>query len=70
LWKLAYCPADAIRNMEKPMGLPRGQRKILEAIENELRVTDPGLTLVLGAFSSVTRNQGMPTIEELAHGAD
>ena len=47
------------------MGLPHGQRQILEAIENELQVTDPGLTFVLGAFSSVTRNQSMPTIEEL-----
>jgi hypothetical protein len=52
------------------MGLPHGQRQILEAIENELRVTDPGLTVVLGAFSSVTRNQGMPSTEQLAHGAD
>jgi hypothetical protein len=59
-----------MRNMEKPMGLPHGQRKILEVIENELRVTDPGLTFVLGAFSSVTRNQGMPPTEQLAYGAD
>lgn len=56
--------------MEKPMGLPHGQRQILEAIENELRVTDPGLTCVFGAFSSVTRHQDMPPVEQLAHGAD
>jgi hypothetical protein len=52
------------------MSLPHGQRQILEAIENELRVTDPGLAFVLSAFSKVTRHQGMPTVEQLAPGAD
>jgi hypothetical protein len=47
------------------MGLPNSQLQILEAIENELRITDPGLTCVFFAFNSVTRNQGMPPVEQL-----
>jgi hypothetical protein len=52
------------------MGLTPGQRQILDAIENELRITDPGLIIMFRAFTSVTRYQGMPSIEQLAHGAD
>jgi hypothetical protein len=57
--------ADVIRNMEKPMGLPYDQLQILEAIEGELQTTDPGFTYVFFAFSSVTRDQDMPSVEQL-----
>lgn len=52
------------------MSLPHGQRQILDAIENKMWVTDPALAFVLSAFSNVTRLQGMPTVEQLAPGAD
>jgi hypothetical protein len=39
-------------------------------MERDLRVTDPGLVLVFAAFSGVTRGQGKPPVEQLAHGAD
>jgi len=54
-----------MRYMEKPMSLPYDQLQILEAIENELRTTDPGLACVFFAFSNVTRNQDMPSVEQL-----
>ena len=47
------------------MGLPYDQLQILEAIEHELRTTDPGFTYVFFAFSSVTRDQDMPSGEQL-----
>jgi hypothetical protein len=52
------------------MGLPHGQRQLLDAIENELRANDPGLTCVFFAFNSVTRNQSMPRVEQLGNGTD
>jgi len=49
----------------KLMGLPRSQRRILETIENELRVADPALICSFSAFTSVTRSAAMPGAEQL-----
>ena len=51
------------------MDVPRRQRQLLEAIENEVRDTDPGLAMVFIAFASVTRAEAMPSAEQLGPGA-
>jgi hypothetical protein len=51
------------------MDVQRRQRQLLEAIENELRDTDPGLALVFMAFASLTRAGAMPPAEQLGPGA-
>lgn len=45
------------------MGLPVGQRRILERIENGLRGTDPRLAALFALFSRLNRNEAMPRIE-------
>jgi len=48
------------------MGLPASQQRILEAIQSDLRATDPVLFGLLLAFASVTRKAHMPAAEQLA----
>ena len=44
------------------------ERKILNAIEIQLRSEDPWLAACFIAFTSVTRNAGMPPAEQLTDG--
>lgn len=44
------------------------EQQILNAIETQLRSDDPQLAACFIDFASVTRNAGMPPIEQLAEG--
>ena len=44
------------------------EQQILDAIETQLRSEDPRLTACFMAFTSVTRNAGMPSTEQLTDG--
>ena len=44
------------------------EQQILDAIETQLRSEDPRLAACFIAFTSVTRNAGMPPAEQLAEG--
>lgn len=45
------------------MGLPVGQRRILERIENGLRGSDPRLAGLFALFTRLNRDETMPRIE-------
>jgi hypothetical protein len=47
------------------MSLPPSQQRILERIEGMLRVSDPRLTALFTIFTRLTRDEEMPSIEEL-----
>jgi hypothetical protein len=47
------------------MGLPAGQRMILERIENALRGSDPRLAALFSIFSRLNRDEEMPGIEQV-----
>jgi hypothetical protein len=51
------------------MGLPARQRRVLERIEGTLRGSDPKLAALYTIFSRLTRDEEMPRIEQLRHGA-
>jgi hypothetical protein len=44
------------------------EQQILNAVETQLRTEDPGLAACFIAFTSVTRNAGMPPAEQLTEG--
>jgi hypothetical protein len=44
------------------------EQQILDAIETQLRSEDPRLAACFIAFTSVTRNAGMPPAEQLSEG--
>ncbi|HCU97086.1 MAG TPA: hypothetical protein DHU96_31990 [Actinobacteria bacterium] len=47
------------------MGLPAGQQRILDALENRMRVHDPQLSSAFAAFTRTARHTGMPEWERL-----
>lgn len=47
------------------MGLPASEQFVLSAIENELRTTDPELTIAFASFTSGTYTARMPVTEQL-----
>jgi len=51
------------------MGLPAGQRRVLERIEVTLRGSDPRLTALYAIFARLTRDEEMPRVEQLRHWA-
>jgi len=51
------------------MGLPARQRRVLERIECTLRGSDPKLAALYAIFARLTRDEEMPRIEQLLHGA-
>ncbi len=51
------------------MGLPARQRRVLERIETTLRGSDPRLAALYAIFSRLTRDEEMPRIEQVRHGA-
>ena len=46
------------------------EQQVLNAIETQLRNEDPCLAACLMAFTSVARNTGMPTHEQLTEGPE
>lgn len=51
------------------MGLPARQRRVLERIERTLRGSDPKLAALYAIFARLTRDEEMPRIEQVLHGA-
>lgn len=51
------------------MGLPVRQRRVLEHIEITLKGSDPRLAALYGIFARLNRDEEMPRIEQLRHGA-
>jgi hypothetical protein len=51
------------------MGLPVRQRRVLERIEFTLKGSDPKLAALYGIFARLNRDEEMPRIEQLRHGA-
>ena len=51
------------------MGLPARQRRVLVHIESTLRGSDPRLAALYAIFSRLTRDEEMPRIEQVRHGA-
>ncbi|HTZ94613.1 MAG TPA: hypothetical protein VMB74_19635 [Streptosporangiaceae bacterium] len=51
------------------MGLPVRQRRVLERIEITLNGSDPKLAALYGIFARLNRDEEMPRIEQLRHGA-
>jgi hypothetical protein len=54
---------------EVAMGLPVGQRRNLDKIENSLRASDPRLAALFTIFTRLNRDEEMPRIEQLRAGA-
>jgi hypothetical protein len=52
------------------MGLPAGQRRVLEGIESKLRGSDPRLAAMFTIFARLTRDEEMPRVEELRQRAE
>jgi len=51
------------------MGLPVRQRRVLEQIETTLNGTDPRLAALYAIFARLNRDEEMPRVEQLRHGA-
>jgi hypothetical protein len=51
------------------MGLPVRQRKALDRIEHALCGSDPRLAALYAMFGRLVRNEDIPVIEQLRHGA-
>jgi hypothetical protein len=51
------------------MGLPARQRRVLERIECTLRGSDPKLAALYAIFARLNRDEEMPRIEQVLHGA-
>jgi hypothetical protein len=51
------------------MGLPVRQRRVLERIECTLRGSDPKLAALYAIFARLNRDEEMPRIEQVLHGA-
>jgi hypothetical protein len=51
------------------MGLPARQRRVLVRIECTLRGSDPKLAALYAIFARLNRDEEMPRIEQLLHGA-
>jgi hypothetical protein len=51
------------------MGLPARQRRVLERIEGTLRGSDPKLAALYAIFARLNRDEEMPRIEQVLHGA-
>jgi hypothetical protein len=47
------------------MSLPAGQQRVLEAIEDALRASEPRLASMYATFARLTRNEGQPLREQL-----
>ena len=47
------------------MGLPAGEQRVLDTIENELRITDHQLAAVFAAFATFVSGTRMPRPERL-----
>jgi hypothetical protein len=47
------------------MGLPAGEQRVLDTIENELRITDQQLAAVFAAFARLASGTRMPRPERL-----
>jgi len=47
------------------MGLPAGEQRVLDTIENELRITDQQLAAAFAAFTRFARGTRMPGPERL-----
>ena len=47
------------------MGLPAGEQRVLDTIENELRITDQQLAAVFAAFARFSSGTRMPRPERL-----
>jgi hypothetical protein len=47
------------------MGLPVGEQRVLDTIENELRITDQQLAAVFAAFARLASSTRMPRPERL-----
>ena len=47
------------------MGLPAGEQRVLDTIENELRITDQQLAAAFAAFTRVASGTRMPRPERL-----
>jgi hypothetical protein len=47
------------------VGLPAGERRVLDAIENELRITDQQLAAAFAAFTRFASGTRMPGPERL-----
>ncbi len=47
------------------MGLPAGERRVLDTIENELRITDQQLAAAFAAFTRFASGTRMPKPERL-----
>ena len=50
------------------MGLPVGQRKDLDKIENALRASDPRLVSLFAIFTRLNHDEEMPAMEQLKAG--
>ena len=48
------------------MGLPAGEQRVLDTIENELRITDQQLAAAFAAFTTFARGTRMPGPERLS----
>jgi hypothetical protein len=51
------------------MGLPVRQRRVLDQIESTLKGSDPKLDALYATFARLNRDEEMPRIEQLRHGA-
>jgi hypothetical protein len=51
------------------MGLPVRQRRVLEQIEITLNGSDPKLAALYAIFARLNRDEEMPRVEQLRHGA-
>jgi hypothetical protein len=51
--------------LERAMGLPAGQQRILDAIEDGLRASEPRLASMFAIFTRLNRHEGQPPSEDL-----
>ena len=49
------------------MSLPACQQRVLDRIEHSLHACDPRLRSMFAIFTKLTREEGMPRLEELDH---
>lgn len=50
------------------MGLPAGQQRVLDRMEDALRLSEPRLAAMYAMFSKLTRNEAWPLREQLPAG--
>jgi hypothetical protein len=49
------------------MSLPARQQRVLDRIDDSLHACDPRLRPMFAIFTKLTREEGMPRLEELDH---